>query len=124
MIARFLQANVVVQHRMEDIQEEMEGILVEEVNLAQRVQREEDAAASFRQRSVLLRYGLDLSYNLVRLFHLLADVGSLLFQRFERCDYRIIIKDLSFGVIQGLQQRLLQLTQTQMILSYNLKYGT
>ena len=54
MIARFLQANVVVQHRMEDIQEEMEGILVEEVNLAQRVQREEDAAASFRQRSVLL----------------------------------------------------------------------
>lgn len=48
IIADIFKTRVVVQHRVENIQEEMERILIEEVDLIQRVQCEIDVAASLR----------------------------------------------------------------------------
>lgn len=81
IVADFLESSVVVQHGMEDVEEEVQRVLVEEVDLTQRVQREVNVAASLRQRQVLLGHRLDLADHLVRLFHLLADLGRLFFQR-------------------------------------------
>lgn len=91
MIARLLQPRVVVENRVENVEEKVERILVEEVDLAERVQREEDAAARFRQGPILLRHRLDLTNHLIRLLYLLADLRSLLLQRFERSDDRVVV---------------------------------
>ena len=117
VIAHFFQARIVVEYRVEDVEEEVQRVLVQEVHLAERIEREVDVAARLRQRHVLLRYRFDLADHLVRLLDLLADFRRLPLQRLQRRDDRVIVQDLTLGVIQRLQQRFFKLPESQVILS-------
>ena len=105
-VVRFaLELRVVVQHRAEDVEEHLQRVLVEEVHLVQAVHREVDVRAGLRQGQVLLRHRLDLADHLIRLLHLLPDVGRLLLERFQRGDDGIVVQNLTLRVVQRLQPR-------------------
>ena len=70
-----------------------------------------------RQRHVLVGDGVDLGDHLVRLLHLAGDLGRLLLQRLQRGDDAVVVQDLALGVVQRLQQRLLQVAQPQVELA-------
>lgn len=87
-------------------------------DLVKRLHGEVDAAAGGGQRQVLLRHCLHLCHDDIRLLHLPGHLSCLLLQVLQRGDDSVIIKDATFDLIEGLQQGFLQLTQTQLELTY------
>lgn len=87
-------------------------------DLVERLQGEVDAAAGGGQRQILLRHGLHFRHDDIRFLHLPGYLSCLLLQVLQRGDDGVIIEDTSFNLIEGLQQGFLQLTQTQLELSY------
>lgn len=71
--------------------------------LLQGLHGEIDAATGSGQWDVLLGSGLHLRHDDVRLFHFSSYLRSFFFQGLQMTYDAIIIQDLSFGGIQGLE---------------------
>ena len=78
---------------------------------------EVDAAAGRRQGQVLLRHRLHLLHDDVRLLYLPRHLRCLLLQVLQCGDDGVVVQDTTLDLIQGLQEGLLQLTQTQLELT-------
>ena len=75
VVERWEQLVVLVEDRMEDVEEELERVLIEEVDLMHRLDRKVDRRARVGERHVLLGNRLDLRYHRVSLFHLKYEQG-------------------------------------------------
>lgn len=75
---------------------------------------EVDAAAGRGQRQVLLGHSFHLLHDDVSLLHLPGYFRGLLLQVLQGCDDGVVIQDATLDLIQGLQQGLLQLPETQL----------
>lgn len=87
-------------------------------DLVERLHGEVDAAAGRGQRKVLLWHSLHLCHDDIGLLYLPGHLSCLLLQVLQCGDDGVIIKDAAFNLIEGLQQGFLQLTQTQLELTY------
>lgn len=88
-------------------------------HLLQGLHGEVDAAAGGGQWQVLLGHGLHLLHDDVRLLHLPRHLGSLSLEVLQRRDDGVVVQDAPLHLVQSLQQRLLQLAQTQLELPCN-----
>ena len=132
-----LEVRVLVQDVVVNVQEKLEGVLVQEVDLKgsggrqplggraqserhpaaggsrghllQGLHGEVDAAAGGGQRQVLLRHGLHLLHDDVRLLHFPRHLGRLSLEVLQGRYDGVVVQDASFHLVQSLQQRLLEL---------------
>lgn len=138
MVGDALEVRVLVQDVVINVQEELEGVLVQEVDLKRNSGRrlsgrraqsgrchtaggpcghllqglhgEVDAAAGSGQRQVLLRHGLHLLHDDVCLLHLPRHLGRLSLEVLQSRYDGVVVQDAPFHLVQSLQQRLLELT--------------
>ncbi|KAH6607744.1 hypothetical protein Trco_004057 [Trichoderma cornu-damae] len=118
--AVLLKALVAPQHRLEDVQKVLQRKLVEVVDVVQLLQDGEDGAARLGDDAVLLRDLLHLGHDALRVAHLVRDVRRLRLQRLQRLDDLVVVQDVAAGLVEGLQQLLLQLPQMDLELALQL----
>lgn len=75
---------------------------------------EVDAATGRGQGDVLLGRGLHLRHDGIRLLHFTGHLRGLFLQGFQVTDDAVIIQNLPFGGIEGLEQGLLQVSKFQL----------
>ena len=89
-----------------------------DADLVQGLHGEVDAAAGRGERQVLLGHRLDLRHDDVRLLHLAGHLRRLLLQVLQCGDDGVVVQDATLDLVEGLQQRLLQLAQAQLELTW------
>ena len=82
---------------------------------------EVDAAAGTGQGNVLLRHSLHLGHDNVRLLHLPGHLGRLLLQVLQGGDDGVVVKDATLDLVEGLQEGFLQLAQTQLEFTWEVR---
>lgn len=87
-------------------------------DLVEGLHGEVDAAAGGRQRQVLLRHRLHLSHDDICLLHLPSHLRCLLLKVLQCGDNRVVVKDATLDLIQGLQERFFQLAKAQLELTW------
>ena len=88
---------------MEDINEVLQGKLVEVVELVQLLQDGEDSTARSGDNTILLRNLLNLSHDAFGVAHLTRDLSSLCLESFECLDNVVIIKNVTTRLVQSLE---------------------
>ena len=83
-------------------------------HLLQGLHGEVDAAAGGGQRQVLLGHRLHFLHDDVGLLHLPCHLGRLALEVLQSRDDCVVVQDAPFHLVQGLQQRFLQLPQAQL----------
>jgi len=114
VVSDALEVRVLIQDVVINVQEELEGVLVQEVDLLQGLHGEVDAAARGGQRQVLLGHGLHLLHDDVCLLHLPRHLGGLSLEVLQSRNDGVVVQDAPLHLVQSLQQGLLQLTQPQL----------
>lgn len=82
--------------------------------LLQSLHGEVDAATGSSQGHVLLGGGLHLCHYHVRFLHLAGHLRRFLLQGLQVTDDAVVVQDLAFRGIQGLEQGLLQVSKFQL----------
>lgn len=117
---------VVQQDKVEDVEEEAEGELVEVVEEMKLIENEEDRAAGLCEGEVLARDLLDFRHYRVRLLDLARHVGCLALKRLERLndpgqgqhpsgagqDVLVVVENVPVRLVQRREQRLLEEVET------------
>ncbi len=87
------------------------------MHLVEHVHGEVDGGAGLGEGQVLADHGLDLLHDLVGLGHLAADLARLRLERLQAADDRVVVEDLALGVVERLEQVLLEVPEPHLELA-------
>mmetsp|Transcript_20729 Transcript_20729/g.31813 ORF Transcript_20729/g.31813 Transcript_20729/m.31813 type:complete len:251 (-) Transcript_20729:10750-11502(-) len=116
-----LQLLTLLDHIEEDLHEVLQRELIQEVDRRQAVKREEDAGRHVSQGLVLFGHLLDLMHGFISLLDLLSDLLGLLLESLECLDELVVLKDVTFGFSELVEELVLKLSEfdTELTLELN-----